>query len=136
MKPSPRHGFAGTGQAVDGGDEVEIDGADDGDHEAIAGGALLLYFVRRCIYSRDCRGAAHIVVNNAAIYHSDAARPAETVELDYWHNVLSVASMARCSSPGVRPDADRSQWGRHSSSPRPRPPPTATAARTAPRSWR
>ena len=40
--------------------------------------------------ARDCHGAAHIVVNNAAIYHSMRLDPQSSVELDYWHNVLSV----------------------------------------------
>ena len=39
------HGFAGIGQAVDGGDEVEIDGADDGDQESLPVFAGKLAFV-------------------------------------------------------------------------------------------
>ena len=39
---------------------------------------------------RDRFGACHIVVNNAAIYHSMRFDPQLTVDIDYWRKVFSV----------------------------------------------
>ena len=39
---------------------------------------------------RDHFGGCHIVVNNAAIYHSMRLDPQLTVDIDYWRRVFSV----------------------------------------------
>jgi 3-oxoacyl-[acyl-carrier protein] reductase len=66
---------------VDSGGRAEAIAVDVSDREStLALGAAL----------REKFGACHIVVNNAAIYHSMRLDPQMTVDIDYWRRVFSV----------------------------------------------
>jgi NAD(P)-dependent dehydrogenase (short-subunit alcohol dehydrogenase family) len=62
---------------------------------------------------REHFGAAHILVNNAAIYHSMRLDPQMTVDIDYWRTVFSVnLDGALLVTQAIAPLMIEAGWGR------------------------
>jgi 3-oxoacyl-[acyl-carrier protein] reductase len=62
---------------------------------------------------RDAFGTAHIVVNNAAMYHSIQLDPQLTVDIDYWRRVFSVnLDGALLVTQALAPMLIDAGWGR------------------------
>jgi NAD(P)-dependent dehydrogenase (short-subunit alcohol dehydrogenase family) len=62
---------------------------------------------------REHYGTAHILVNNAAIYHSMRLDPQMTVDIDYWRTVFSVnLDGALLVTQAIAPLLIEAGWGR------------------------
>ena len=62
---------------------------------------------------RDRYGAAHILVNNAAMYHNLRLDPQMTVDIDYWRKVFSVnVDGALLMTQAIAPMLVEAGWGR------------------------
>jgi NAD(P)-dependent dehydrogenase (short-subunit alcohol dehydrogenase family) len=62
---------------------------------------------------RDEYGTAHILVNNAAVYHSMRLDPQLTVDIDYWRKVFSVnLDGALLMTQALAPLMIEAGWGR------------------------
>jgi 3-oxoacyl-[acyl-carrier protein] reductase len=62
---------------------------------------------------RDTRGTCHILVNNAAIFHSMRNDPQLTVDIEYWRRMFSVnLDGALLTTQAIAPMMIEAGWGR------------------------